>query len=238
MNVARPRSTQGRRSSGGFTLLEIVVAVFVFSLVITVVYSTWTVILKSNGTALKATASAQRARMAVRTIEDALSSALMFPTRNGEYAFIADTTGASGALSFAADLSDSFPGSGLFGGERVRRVTLMVDPGKRALLLQQSSIFANFDRGGGPSDFVLAHDVSEFRLEFWGPLQNNQNAEAEYATEWLSTNTLPQLVRVTIGFGQTRGNQPAEVVTRVVRLPTSAVQATALGGPGIGGGAR
>jgi hypothetical protein len=73
---------------------------------------------------------------------------------------------------------------------------------------------------------VLAKEVSVFQLEFWDP------RKGEYAPEWLVTNQLPLVVRVTLGFGSTGrfAKQPAQLVTRVVRIPSSTVSPVAQGG--------
>ena len=61
---------------------------------------------------------------------------------------------------------------------------------------------------------VLARNVKEFTLEFWGPRSK------DWEPEWLYTNQLPRLVRFTLGFG--RPNQkvlnPEDVTTRVVTI--------------------
>jgi hypothetical protein len=138
---------------------------------------------------------------------------------------IADTSGPYAAITFVSVLSDSFPGSGAFGGERVRRVTFSVDSGHRDLLLEQSSMLADLNQTE-PRRMVLAHDVETFQLEFWDTRIN------DYITEWTLTNQLPVLVRVTLAFG--RGdhsrNEPREIVSRTVRLASVGVPLEAQGG--------
>lgn len=211
-----------------FTVLEVMVAVFLFALILTMLYSTWRLIFQSTNAAIRSTTDTQRARMAMRTVEDALVSATMFAGNPRLYFFQADTSGQFAAISFAADLSDSFPNSGYFGGEKVRRVSFYVPSGTEDLVLEQSSLLANLEVGGTPSSITLAKEVSLFQLEFWDGQQR------DYVNEWLSTNQLPVVVRVTLGFGHTRApNQPAQVVTRIVRLPTVAVPREAQGVIGV-----
>lgn len=140
------------------------------------------------------------------------------------YFFQADTAGQFAAVSFAADLSDSFPNSGMFGGERIRRVSFYVPPGGHDLVLEQNSLLADFERGGEPASIILAREVQLFQLEFWDGQQR------DFVEEWLSTNQLPVIVRVTLGFGVSKGSrEPAQIVSRVVRLPTVAVPREAQG---------
>jgi len=99
-------------------------------------------------------------------------------------------------------------------------VTFVVDPDNQ-LVLRQNSLLAPDDRDFESYPIVLAKEVSVFQLEFW------DGRRGEYIPEWLSTNQLPQVVRVTLGFGsQGRySKRPAELVSRVVRIPSSAVGA-------------
>ena len=70
-----PAKSRTRRA---FTLVEILVAMGILSLVLASIYSTWTAILRASKSGLDAAAAVQRARMAGRTIEESLGSAMMF----------------------------------------------------------------------------------------------------------------------------------------------------------------
>jgi len=66
------------RLRSAFTLVEIMIAICLLSLVLAAIYSSWTAILRASRTGLDAAATAQRARIAVRVLEDSLSSAQSF----------------------------------------------------------------------------------------------------------------------------------------------------------------
>jgi hypothetical protein len=203
---------------------------FIFVGVMASLYATWKITLRSNAAALRLTAEAQRSRMAMRTVEDALVSAEMFVQNAHHYAFLADTSGSFGALSVVGHMAESFPGSGYFGDERVRRVTFTVEAngeGRNDLVLRQNSLLAQMDEGQEAYPLVLARDVTLFQLEFWDPRRG------EWAAEWLLTNQLPILVRVSLGVGAGPGalsKQPDQLETRVVRLPAVGVTLDAQGG--------
>ena len=59
--------------SRAFTLLEVMLAIAIFSMVMVAIYSSWMFILRATKVGQEATAQVQRRRMAVWTIEDALT---------------------------------------------------------------------------------------------------------------------------------------------------------------------
>ena len=82
---------------------------------------------------------------------------------------------------------------------------------------------------------VLAREVSLFQLRFW------DKKRSELVDEWLTTNQMPGLVEVTLGFGTENrlSRRPAVIVSRMIRLPDNPVPATLQGGMGgaVQGGA-
>lgn len=217
------RSASRRSYTSAFTLVELLVAIVVFGLVVSILYGTWTLILRGNESALKLAAEAQRTRMAARTIEDALVSAVYFSQNPSHYSFNVDTSGKFAALSFVGHLGESFPGSGYFDGERVRRVTFLVESGKEGKselkLYQNSMLAAGLEQDQGLYPLILARDVSQFTLNFFDP------RKGEWLEEWIYTNQLPPIVRLTLGIGHgARGSKvPDELICRVVRLPAVGV---------------
>ncbi|KAB2656678.1 MAG: prepilin-type N-terminal cleavage/methylation domain-containing protein [Verrucomicrobia bacterium] len=222
---------RSRRPPGAFTLLEVLVALSIFALVLSLLYGSWRILISSNAAALKLAATAQRSRMTIHTIEEALNSAVFFNANARHYAFLTGGEGSLSAVSFVAHLSDAFPASGYFDGERVRRVTFTVEPGRQGgsdLVLRQNSLLAPPDSDVEGHPTVLAHDVSLFELSYW------DMRRGEFTPEWRQSNALPALVQVTVGFGQRgRGREPAETLTRIIRIPSAGVAGEAqAGSPG------
>jgi type II secretory pathway pseudopilin PulG len=223
----RPRTALVR----AFTIIEVLVATLVLSMILVSLYATWQIILRSTDHAVRLTVDAQRARMSMRVVEEALGAAQLFQSNPGLYSFIADTSGNFSAVSLCANLPESFPGGGYFGGERLRRISFTVESGDDGpeLRLFQNSALAPADAEGSPPPLVLARNVSAFQLEFWDP------RSGEFQPDWRWTNQLPRLVRVTLGFGTTGRGQgrPAELVTRTVLISSQTVPPPA-GGPAPG----
>ena len=209
-----PYRTARRRA---FTLVEIMIAVTIFTMVMIAIYTSWSAILRGKRIGQDAAAEAQRSRVAVRALENSLMSLQMFLANIKYDYFSADTSGDFATLSFVAHLAKSFPRSGDFGDQVVRRLTFTVEPGtnsENVLLLRQNPILFQTSADEEENPLVLARNVREFTLEFWGPRSK------DWEPEWLYTNQLPKLIKFTLGFG--RPNQrvlkPEDVITRVVSL--------------------
>jgi prepilin-type N-terminal cleavage/methylation domain-containing protein len=233
---AARRPSSGRRSA--FTLLEIMLALAIFSGVLAAIYSIWTTILRSSRIAQTAAAEVQRQRLAVRALEEALASAQMFGHNAHHYAFVADTSEEFGFLSFVARLPEAYPRGGHFGDLPVRRVEFSVEPdstGARSLLLRQNPYLFVNDRDERENPLYLARNVVMFHLEFWGPQSK------EWEEEWTLTNQLPRLVRFSLATapeGRRTVNRE-DVLSRVVVLPVATAGVGAAGAvpsPGPGGG--
>ncbi len=220
----------GRVRRAAFTLLEVLVALTIFALVLSLLYGTWRILMQTNAAALRLAANAQRSRMTIQTVEEALNSAVFFNANARHYAFLSEASGDFSALSFVAHLGPAFPGSGHFDGEAVRRVSFTVEPdadGVNALMLYQNSLLDQVSENVSAYPIVLARDVSGFLVEFM------DQRRGEFKPEWTQTNSLPALVRVSVGFGRKGrfSSDPAEVVTRLVRIPSAGVAGEAQAGP-------
>ena len=221
-----------RTGKRGFTLLEVMLAIGIFSMVLVSIYSVWTSILRAAKATRSAADAAQRARISIRAFENALVTAQMFAAnmppqnRDAYYSFLADSSGDFTSLSFVAHLPASFPGVGRYGDHVVRRVTFTVEQGKEGLdlVMRQAPLMAAaFEGSEEVYSLVLAKDVQMFIVEFWG--QQREDQQWAWVPEWNSTNALPKLVRVALGIGSTgRQGVAQDVVTRVIALPATAVQ--------------
>ena len=210
-----------RCQPSGFTLIELMIAITILMMVMFAIYSSWTAILRSSQVGMKAAADVQRSRIAMKAIEDAFLTAEMFVENVRYYSFVTDTTTDPNfaALSLTARLPESFPGSGLFHDQVVRRVTFTVEPGTNghALVMRQTPYL--MQETEDPYPITLAQNVSLFVLEFWDTRLN------DWATEFIVTNQLPRMVRISLGTGKRNqySDEPTEITTRVVAIPASAI---------------
>ena len=199
-----------------FTLVEILLAMGIFSMVIIAIYASWSAIMRGTRVGLTAAAEVQRTRVAIRSMEESLGAAVMYADNPLYYGFYADTSQNFGYISFVARLPESFPGSGLFPGQPLRRVTFSVDD-ERNLLLIQSTLL---DVSPQPYTIKLAPKTAVFAMEFFDARLN------EWVPEWMATNALPNMVRLALDFGDT--TSPETVTIRSV--PLSAFAITRVGG--------
>ena len=206
----------------GFTLIEVLLAIGLLGLVVTAIYSSWNAILRGSRVGLEAAAAAQRARIAMRVMEDALTSARMFVANGPYYGFVAEN-GSEASFSFVSRLPKSFPRGGRFGDLDVRRVTFSVVQGRegdRQLVLRQSPLLLEVDKDEEEYPLVLARHVRELRWEFWDMRRH------DWIEEWAQTNQLPKMVKITLQLGQSGSytTQAGEEISRIVGLASSGVQ--------------
>jgi type II secretion system protein J len=209
-----------RHDVRAFTLIEVLVALAIFGLVVTAIYSSWTAILRGAKVGQEAAAAVQRSRIAIRTLEDSLTAARSFNENISYYSFIAEN-GSEASLSFVARLPKQFPRSGRFGDFDVRRLTFSVESGpdsSRQLVLRQNPILMEWDIDEENHPIVLARDVEEFEIGFW------DTRIGDWVDEWTQTNQLPKMVKVTLVLNRGQNAQVQEVATRVVALPAIGVQ--------------
>jgi general secretion pathway protein J len=213
-------------------LIEILVAIGIFAMVLAAIFSTWTAILRASRVGLEAAAAVQRARMASRTLEECLGSAVAFArTQQAHpeyYSFDPGQEAGSSSLEFTARLAKSFPRSGKFGGLEVRRVTFSVqsapEGGKELVLRQKPILWDKWDKDEQNFPLVLAKNVREFKLEYWDKKQQDWSSEFNDPGRF-STNLLPVMVKVTLKLGDNaHSTMVREEVTRIVSLPCTTVQ--------------
>ncbi|MCX7867201.1 MAG: hypothetical protein N2438_08745 [Limisphaera sp.] len=214
-------------------MVEAMLAVAILSLVVAAIYSSWTAILRASKVGLEAAAQAQRSRIALQTLEEALTMAQLSVVNAEYYGFVAQG-GEEALLSFVARLPPSFPRSGRFGDLSVRRVIFRVEPGPdndRVLTLRQHPLVRDLDEDEENHPLILARQVRSLELAFW------DLRAGDWVEEWTLTNQLPPLVRVTLRMDPpgTRRSGEERVVTRVVAVPSRGVppqfQVPRVGGP-------
>ena len=219
--MSAPHRGKSPLRPSGFTIIEVMIAMAIFMMVVAAMYATWTAVLRSAKAGLQAAANVQRGRIALRTLQDALLTAVNYPDNVKYYTFVAKSEGDFADIEFSARLPSSFPGVGRYGGSLLRRVRFTVEPGKASnneLVMYEKPFLLPPDNDFSPYRLVLSHDVSLFMVEFF------DSAKREYSPDWRQTNALPKLVRVAVGLGrQSSGNGPQDLVSTSIAIPATAI---------------
>jgi prepilin-type N-terminal cleavage/methylation domain-containing protein len=240
-------STSLRRRRG-FTLVEIMVAIMVFSMVIASIYATWALVMRATQVGQDAAAQAQRQRVVLRSIGDAIMGVQSFQASQQYYWFKLQN-GSEPLLSFVARLPDTYARNGKFVGAAggrdasCRRVSFSLasgDFGEKDLVLRQMPLLMDMDQDEQQNPLVLAKNVREFTIEWWGT--NNLN-EPGWSTEWddTQTNTIPSMLRVHLVLGANvagGANAPDFAATRIYSVPSRMMPAMVQRGVGGQGGAQ
>jgi prepilin-type N-terminal cleavage/methylation domain-containing protein len=242
------RPAEGGERSAAFTLIEVMVAVMVFSMVIASIYATWALVMRATQVGKDATEQAQRQRVVLRAIGDALMGIESFQASQQYYWFMLKN-GDAPVLSFVSRLPETFPRSGKFVGAAngkdasSRRVTFTLaaggNDGEKDLVLRQNPVLMDMDDDEKQFPLVLARNVKLFTVEWWGT--NQMNNQVEWSTEWddTQTNSIPQMLRVHLVLGANTMNgkaAPDFAATRIYTVPSQMMPAMVQ--RGVGGGLR
>ena len=231
------------RHKKGFTLVEILMALAIFTMLTAALYATWLLVVRATTVGKRGAARLQRERITMETIENSLTCIQSHQASIDYYLFDVQN-GDQPLLSFAAYLPDEFPRSGEFLNStpdgipmdfHLRRVTYSLqadEDGGKDLVLRQNPILMDLSPEEQKNPLVLAKNVTDFLIECW------DTNTMQWDTEWDATNIIPPMVRVTVGFGDPNSSAPKRVITRAISFPSTTMPAivqTRQGGNFIGG---
>ena len=210
----------------GFTLLEIMLAVILLCLVISVVTATWQAGLDGWRRTAGVSDSFQRERIVMGTLETLTESIVYARSQDMLYDINFEhdpQTGDSISFVTGSDLllpqtEDSVAG--------LRRVTIAMqrDARNRPYLgMANSAALIPTDNVPKLVWHTLSADVCGFAVRFRDPRNGSM------VDKWRESNLLPAAVEYTIGFGANDGRTPPVVVTRTIELPIAAYALQQLG---------
>ena len=177
-----------------FTLVEAMVAVAILSLIIAMIYGTFFSVLNVTKTGSDAAEKIQRERVALNTIEAALSGIVYYEQNQDRYAFMADTVDYEYPIfSFVSRVPPDFIGSKEFGAQTLRRIEFAVEDDEvhgKSLVMYQNAVLHSADTFGN-NDFedrrrwLLNPGLDYFHVFFWSTSVN------DWIPEWDQTNSVP-----------------------------------------------
>ena len=171
------REKRGKQTA--FTLVEAIVAMGILSMVLVMIYQTFYSVLRVTEVGADAVEQAQRERIVLKTIEDALSGIVYYEQNQEHYAFVAETLDfAHPAISFVSRVPPDFLGSKEFGAQSLRRIDFVVEDDEtldgRSLVMYQTPILqpADVSELEEPRRWVLGPDLDTFMVMFYSTINN------------------------------------------------------------------
>ena len=205
LRIHRKLVMKRRKQQSAFTLVEAIVAVAIFSMVLTMVYGVFFSMLRSTEAGAEAAIKVQRNRIALKTLEDAFSGLVYYDQNKDIYAFIADTLDYDyPSVSFVSRVPPDFLGNNEFGSQALRRITFKVEDDEdfgRSLVMYQSSTLQPVDalEVEEPSRWVLGQDLDTFLMLFYSTINN------EWIYEWEETNSIPKRIKFELAYTRSDG---------------------------------
>lgn len=219
-------SRNPNRTRAGFTLLEILLAVTILSILITAVYSTWSASLTAWKRGSEASEVFQRQRIVMEALKELTQSAVFFSGSPALYAVVGTKNTVGDSVSFVT-ASDAFlpPSEATDAGMRRVTISLEEDPYRRTYLAIVNQPALNPDESSKeqPQAHVISMDVSGFYVRYRDPRDGN------WSEKWEDGTLPPAALEFTVIFGQQGDRFPPVVVTRAVDIPVAVFIASGAG---------
>jgi prepilin-type N-terminal cleavage/methylation domain-containing protein len=206
------------RRYGGFTLLEVMLAVTIMAVVITAVYRSWSAALLAWKRGTQVTDTFQRERVVLETLSELAKSAVFYGSKPELYVVTgihSQTTGDSVSFVTASDVLLP-PGEGLAAG--MRRVTISLErdrDGNVFLGIVNAPALQDPDAASQNLIHVLSADVVGFVVRY------RDARNGTWADSWEGQTATPSALEFTVTFrGGSAGTAPVTVV-RAVELPAA-----------------
>ena len=219
-----------------FTLIEVMLAIAIFSVVMGAMFATWRAIIGAAKASQFAAADAQRVRVALSSLEQSLTYTEMYVANVNRYYFFEMKNGGDAYLSFVSHLPENFPRNGRFGGTQVRRVEYSIRRGQEGgneLVLRQRLIsHEDFDKDEREHPLVLMKNIKSMETEVWDAQKQ------DWKDEWEQTNSLPKKIRIVITTENPKNSfERGDEYTRIISPASMGVQPGWQGvGAGVGAG--
>ncbi|HXI82870.1 MAG TPA: prepilin-type N-terminal cleavage/methylation domain-containing protein [Verrucomicrobiae bacterium] len=204
---------------GGFTLVEVLAAVAILSLVLTGVYGLWSGSLRAWRRGGEATEVFQRQRVVMETLAELAQSAVYFAASPDLYEVIGVRhPGLGDSVSFVT-ASDAFLPPSEASDVGMRRVTISMeqDDYRRTYLaiVNQPALSVTDDTKQELQAHVISMDVSGFFIRYLDP------RDGAWYDKWEDANAIPAAMEFTVVFGQPGDQIPPVTVTRAIDLPVA-----------------
>jgi prepilin-type N-terminal cleavage/methylation domain-containing protein len=226
------------RARSGFTLVEVLLAVTILTLLITSIYATWSTTLMAWRRGRDASEVFQRQRVVIDTLSELAQSVVYFAASPDLYAVTGTSRPDWGdSVSFVTASDVALPPSEAIDAG-MRRVTISMEQdeyGRKYLaLVNAPAVSVDQSNTTTTADVtlqahVLSMDVSGFYVRYLDP------RDGTWYDKWEENTIIPSAMQFTVVFTQQDAKAPPVVVTRAVDLPVAAFIAA---NAGIAGGGQ
>jgi type II secretory pathway pseudopilin PulG len=217
-------------------LLEVLLAVGILGILVTVLYGTLSAGLNSWRRGSEATEAFQRERIVMDALTELTQSAIFFTPSASLYAFVGNSNPNLGdSISFVT-ASDAYlpPSEAVSAGMRRVIISLEQDEYRRTYLaiVNEPALRPTDDKSlEPPQAHVISMDVSRFNVSYLDP------RDGKWYEKWEEDELPPTAVKYTVDFGERGGRFPPVEVTRAVDIPVAAfIAAGGMPVPGVPAG--
>ena len=221
---------------GGFTMLELLVALTVLVLAFSIIWSTFSGTVKAWRRGSQLIDELHHGDFVMEQLVAALRSAAFFPSKPEKFGFWLDDNGDRDEISWVTSGSTFMPpGSPLAQG--LHRLMVTIDSDKNGDDSFTVRAFPHLKEEMDEGDVDAWHISSRIK----GLSVRTWNAEDEvWEDEWEDTNTIPGLVEVTLLMEPIEKYDEPVKMMRLVEIPmgpaTTSITASVTGGAGAGTG--
>jgi hypothetical protein len=224
----------GRSSGGGFTMLELLVALTVLVLAFSIIWSTFSGTVKAWRRGSQLIDELHHGDFVMEQLVAALRSAAFFPSKPEKFGFWLDDNGDRDEISWVTSGATFMPpGSPLAQGLHRLMVTIESDKNGDDSFTVRAFPHLKEEMDEGDVDaWHISSRIKGLSLRTW-------NTEDEvWEDEWEDTNTIPGLVEITLLMEPIEKYDEPVKMMRLVEIPmgpaTTSITASVTGGAGAG----
>lgn len=208
-----------RCQGGGFTLIEVLVAVIILTTAFTIIWTTFSVSLDGWRRGQVALDRLHHGDFVMEQVVSALRSAAYFPVRSEKYGFWLEDRGRDDEVSWVTSGSAFMrPEDPLARG--LHRLWIGIADNQEGEASFAVRAYPHFAEDIGPKDvdpWFISSRVKGLDCKVW------DNEREDWENEWENTNTVPPLIQLTLFLEPAeRGGEPIKV-TRLVEIPIGPV---------------
>ena len=184
--------------SAGFTLPEVMTTVAIVSLLLVMVYSSWSSVLDASENSQLAAQNTHRERMTLQALDEVFSGVAWYK-HHASGPVNLDSTGAFSQLSIISRVPPDFWGARLLGAYPLRRIEFLTEPtagGAHQLVMIQQPLLSVTNGSPKIHRTVLLPRVETFALE----VRESTRPTTPWEPEWNGANGLPADARVSLGI--------------------------------------